>query len=527
MQTGCALCASAQNWVAAFTNPNPPPDTIYQVLSLLQVPRLRNGNFLVDTAITTECNVANDCDPRAGFTVQCINNVCVYTPVSTGCSSSAGCPDISGFTKACINNECVYTPITGSHAPTVDDIVPNFYSVLQGELVTFTVTGRDTSASHTITLSASGMPAGATFNATPGQTQVTGTFSWTPNFSQSGAYVISFSASDNTGKTSAPKSVTINVEELQFDQLFTTSAEDMAPVGGIPGFREPVLFPVDLLSLQPAVYGIQFDLMYPHRQIRIDSIITTDRTPTYVVDWVQMSDSLLRVVSLGLDNEPILSGTSSAVLQVALTIDSNATPGVYDMLMSNGRESIDPNPAVGSVELLTLPGIVEVDLLGDVNIDRYIDVADMVNIVAYIIGNYGLPPRNFATADVTKNDTVDVVDLVGVSNLIFNLPIQPAPSFEPGGGPLATVVLDGHSFESGGYSALQLIGDFPEDVAGIEVQVTYNPATISVMPPELTEASDDYVLRYRNDGKGALKAVIYSFSPLSQDKIIKEGVAEV
>ena len=66
VQSGCALCASAQNWVVAFTNPNPPPDTIYQVLGLSQVPRLRPGTFLVDTPVVVECTNASECAPRAG-----------------------------------------------------------------------------------------------------------------------------------------------------------------------------------------------------------------------------------------------------------------------------------------------------------------------------------------------------------------------------------------------------------------------------------------------------------------------------
>lgn len=525
---GCALSASAQNWVVGFVNPTPPPDTIYERLSLLQVPRLVAGFYIVDSASVDECTGAGDCPPIAGQIVQCISGQCVYSPDTTSdCSVSDPCPEISGFTVQCVSGSCVYTKEPDGHTPTVDQVTPNVITVTQGELVSFTVTGRDDSAAHVITLSASGMPAGATLSSTPSTVIATGDFSWTPSLSQFGSFAISFTATDNLNKSSAPMSVTINVEKLDFDQLFTTSAVDQAPVGGIPGFN-PVMFPVDLLSLQDSVYGIQFDLLYPHRQIEIDSIVTTDRTLPYVVDWIALNDSLLRVVTLGLNNEAILPGTSTAVLDIALHIDSTAIAGTYDMILFNGRESIDPNPGVGSVELLTLPGVIEVDHMGDVNLDKLIDVADMVNIVAFIIGNYTLPPRNFMTADVTYNDTVDVVDLVGVNNLIFGLPLAPAPVSTPGAETeFASLVLDQQDFNIGGFSSVSLVGEFPEDVAGVEFHLDYDPATVSIVEPQLTETSSDFRLRYRDDKNGKMRVVIYNSSTWNSESLIPQGLSEI
>lgn len=527
---GCALGATAQNWVVGFINPTPPPDTIYETLSLLQVPKLIGGFYVVGPKPVDECSLSVNCDPRAGFTVECVGGVCVYDTITApvGCNLTSDCPPISGFTVQCVNNDCVYTKIPiPSHRPTVEQVTPNVISVTQGEMVSFTVTATDDSAAHVMTLSASGMPAGATFSSIPSTITATGDFNWTPSLSQFGSFAVSFTATDNLGNASATMSVTINVEKLDFDQLFTTSSVDMAPVGGIPGFN-PVMFPIDLLSLQDSVYGIQFDLQYPHRQIEIDSIVTTDRTTDYVVDWMAMSDSLIRVVTLGLNNEAILPGTTTAVLNIALHIDSTAVAGTYDMTIFNGRESIDPNPAIGSVELLTIPGVVEVDHMGDVNLDKLIDVADMVNIIAFIIGNYNLPARNFMTADVTLNDSVDVVDLVGVNNLIFGLPISPAPSFTPGTGPsLATLALDQQDFNSGGFSAVSLVGDFPENVAGVEFHLDYDPATISILEPQLTDVSSEFRLRYRDDKNGKVRVVIYNSSTWNSESLIPEGFSEI
>ena len=76
--------------------------------------------------------------------------------------------------------------------------------------------------------------------------------------------------------------------------------------------------------------------------------------------------------------------------------------------------------------LVTDSGLIAVDSLGDVNLDRSIDVADVVNIVAHIIGTYGLSPRQFEVADIIGNDSVNVFDLVADVNMIYGVPL-PAP----------------------------------------------------------------------------------------------------
>jgi Putative Ig domain/FlgD Ig-like domain len=526
VQIACALTATAQNWVVQF-------DTTQEVLSLLQVSTLASGFFKLDTKPDIPpCIVAGDCTPIAGFTVDCISSTCVYTPIDTSsCVTANDCTSPpAGFTFPATcdgNGNCVYTQIPiNTHRPIIAPVTPNVITIKQGELVSFTVSATDDTASHVITLTGANLPAGATFNSTPSAAAATGVFNWTPTLSQSGSFVVSFNAVDNPGANAATTvSVTITVEKLEFDQLFTTSVREMSPAGGIPGFT-PVLFPIDLISLKDSVFGVQFDLMYPHRQIEIDSILTTPRTPTFIVDWLSMNDSLIRVVTLGLNNEAILPDQSSAVLQIALHMDSTALPGTYNVILLNGREAIDPNPAIGSVPLLTLPGIIDVDRFGDVNLDMLVDVADLVNVVAYIIGNFGLPLRQFATADVSLNDTVDVVDLVGINNLIFDLPITPGPS-PVSGGTLASVELDQGDIRTGEWSNVSLLGDFPEEVAGMEFRIEYDPATVSVLPPELTDVSRRYRLRYNNDRAGEMRVVIYNTSPWNTQTLIPEGLSEV
>src|SRR4029077_14093615 len=78
-------------------------------------------------------------------------------------------------------------------------------TVAENAALTFTATATDPD-SDTVTFSASGLPMGATLNAT------TGAFSWTPTYDQSGSYPVTFTATDNGRPAlSASQAITITV----------------------------------------------------------------------------------------------------------------------------------------------------------------------------------------------------------------------------------------------------------------------------------------------------------------------------
>lgn len=76
-------------------------------------------------------------------------------------------------------------------------------SVQEGEALSFAVTATDEDG-DTVTITASGLPAGATFT--------NNTFSWTPDFDDGGQVTISFAVSD--GQLDSSASVTITVENV-------------------------------------------------------------------------------------------------------------------------------------------------------------------------------------------------------------------------------------------------------------------------------------------------------------------------
>ncbi|MFZ5980835.1 MAG: FlgD immunoglobulin-like domain containing protein [Candidatus Zixiibacteriota bacterium] len=405
------------------------------------------------------------------------------------------------------------------------------YTINQGETVAFTVTATDADNDN-ITLTALSLPSNAGLspsNPVIGYGTVSGNFSFTPDYNQSGAQVINFSAYD--GIATATSSVVINIEQIKEDRLFSTSAPGQSPVGGLRG-TEAVYFPINLVTNLESknVYGVQFDMSYPYHLISVDSFVTTGRIPEWVVyDNIGEFPGDIRVVTFGLNNEPAVTDTTTAILYAVMTLDSAAVPWTTHWIyLDNGRESVSPDPNIGSLKLVTDSGIVEIDSLGDINLDKIIDVGDAVNAVAYIIGNYDLSRRQFATADVTINDTVNVFDLVGVINFIYNLPITPMQNVPVNSGSPASVSLAYNDIPTGSSDILTVVSEeIPERVAGVQLEISYDPSVVSLGIPKVTEDNAKFALSYKDNGNGMMKMVMYHMAPLKTGELIQPGIADL
>jgi PKD repeat protein len=98
------------------------------------------------------------------------------------------------------------TVTNSNQAPTVT--APATASGDENTLITFVVTASDPDG-DVITLTALGLPTGATFTANAAGTS--GTFSWTPSFTQAGSYSVTFRANDgNGGIANATTAITVN-----------------------------------------------------------------------------------------------------------------------------------------------------------------------------------------------------------------------------------------------------------------------------------------------------------------------------
>lgn len=404
------------------------------------------------------------------------------------------------------------------------------FNIKQGEQVSFAVSATDDEGGEVrITANGGTLPPNASLSPSNpvvgGGGSVSGTFAFKPDISQEGVFAFSFEARDDSGAVDVD-GVTVNVAPLDIDRLFTSSADDLAPEGGVPGLSE-VMVPINVVT-KKIIYGIQFDMTYNANNFDLDSVVTSDRIPEWVVyDNIGIDPGFLRVVTFGLANDSMVAGSTSAVLYLAFTVDEFAEIGRYPLNIYNAWESIDPDPNVPSLDLVTDSGVLYVDRWGDVNLDRRIDVADLVNTVAYIIGTYGLSRRQFATADIVINDTVNVVDLVGIINTIFGLPVTPAPA-QQWQGDFATLKIAHDEIPGAGFeSEMQILADMPATVAGVELEIQYNPYTVKMLPPQVASGSEGFRLTSNDNGAGLMRVLVYSNRPWNEEELIREGLSDI
>ena len=416
-------------------------------------------------------------------------------------------------------------------SPPTMAVTPNqtSYTMNQGETISFSVTASANPVSPTeqVTLSASSLGNNMTFgptNPVSGAGSATGNFSFTPDLNQHGTFAITFTGLD-ADQVQGTITVTFTVNEILFDRLFSTSTTNQRPVGGLPG-ATGVLWPINLITSQ-TVYGVQFDMTYPRHMITVDSFMQTDRIPEWVVYEQQMTSDVIRIVTFGLANEPVELDTSSAIFYASVTIDSSAIPWTdQKIVLSNGRESINPDPGIGTLPLVTDSGVVQVDHYGDVNLDRWIDVGDAVNIVAYVIGNFGLTPRQFATADMIIDGMVNVFDLIGVVNMIYGDTLTSVPGAPVNVDPVE-VNLAYATLAPGGSEVMTVTSEIPEQVAGVQLEIAYDPAAVSLGKPTLTEDNPRFSLSYKDNGAGSMKVVLYHLAPKTSNELLQAGLVKM
>jgi len=119
-----------------------------------------------------------------------------------------------------------------------------------------------------------------------------------------------------------------------------------------------------------------------------------------------------------------------------------------------------------------------------------------------------LNTRQLDAADVNRDLSVDVGDLVGIINIILGRPIGSPPL--SGGPPLASVEISTEEVTSS--STVSILANLLIPVAGAQLYISYDPSEITFHTPQRVERTQDFILQYRDDQSGNLKIVLYSFS---------------
>jgi hypothetical protein len=386
--------------------------------------------------------------------------------------------------------------------------IPSEFEVNEGATLNFSVTATDVDG-DTITLSMDALDPdyNYSFPTKKGKGSVTQTFSFTPTFTQGpGTIYATFKAQDEHGCLTT-KTVSIQIIETAQDVLIASSEE-----GGVPG-SSGRLVPFVITNSIP-IYGFQFTLRWDHTKVDIDSFVRTDAIQGYSM-YTNLGDSLGKVTVLvfGLASQTIPAGIET-VLFASFSVGEGVPPGEVPLQLENAREAV--NPGDPSQPLGMVHGKFTIDFFGDANIDRLVDIADVVSVVAYILGQIGFTSRQFMTADVVPNDTINVADLVGIINIILGRWSGPSPS--PYFGPMAIVRLDYEDMQPGTAGEIKVLADLEVPVAGAQIQIDYDPQQLSFDAPRLSDWSNKFIAEYKDDKQGKLTVLLYNLSndPISR-----------
>jgi len=389
----------------------------------------------------------------------------------------------------------------GNHAPVFDPLASQF-TVSEGQTLTFVVGASDQDG-DTVTLSADALPPNATFPTVKGDSIVSQTFSFTPDFTQGpGTASVTFRAKDEHD-VSTLRTVTIIINEVPQDLL--TVSKDR---GGVPGSKGK-LVPLILTNLQD-VYGVQFTLHYDSAAVKVDSFVPAPRIAAFdLKSNLGDSSNQVTVLVFGLNNEIIPTGADT-LLYLALSVDTLAPSGKKPLTLTNAWEAISTDPNIPAKELAVTNGFFTVDKFGDLNIDTLVNVGDVVSIIAYILGNVTLNTRQMEAADINRDSAVNVGDLVGIINTILGRPINnPIANFRE---PLAYLRLEYDSLQAGASGNIDLWADLKTSVAGVQLSIKYDPQQLSFSAPELTPRSNSFdSVYYKDDRKGNLTVLFFSF----------------
>lgn len=201
----------------------------------------------------------------------------------------------------------------------------------------------------------------------------------------------------------------------KFSQIIESSPISVGDISASNGSTTKL--PI-LLKNPETIAGLQLKLTLPEGvSIVDDEIVTTDRTTGMTIMSRKDPDAenSYLFVMFSLEGNPII-GNEGSVMDVKLDISSDVLVGQYDVklddiyMATSSFETLNP---VASVSELSVTDYI----IGDVNGDGEVDIADAVCIVNHVVGK---STSSFvdAAADANSDGDVDIADAVRIVNLI-------------------------------------------------------------------------------------------------------------
>ena len=191
------------------------------------------------------------------------------------------------------------------------------------------------------------------------------------------------------------------------------------------------------------VQGYQFDLYLPDgvtvatdedgfNLIELSTERTTARKTDYFNSTVQ-ADGSIRVLC-GSSKGYVFEGNDGEVATITLNISEDMEEGDYPIILKEVNLT-DKNSTLYTTAYLKSTLSIINFILGDVNGNKKVEVADFIATANYILGN---PPQVFIfkAGDLNNNKNIEVSDFIGIANIILNSSTSSnAPAAAPKKGP--------------------------------------------------------------------------------------------
>jgi len=382
-------------------------------------------------------------------------------------------------------------------------------SVAEGQLLQFPVVAHDPDADP-LTLVARDLPPNANFPPAQGDSLVSSTFSFIPDFTQGpDTFLVTFSVSDDHNNVTE-LAVQIVVFDQPNDRIVISSDQ-----GGIPGAADRTVNV--LLQNTGAIYGAQFEILYDPVIIDIPEVNSTYRC---VNMWFNSNEPepgriIVVIFSVGIDS---IAAGQGPITELIVDVNDDTTFGPTDIVFNFAIEVID---SIGtSKNLDSEDGYFTVDRFGDGNLDGFVNVGDCLSIVAYIIGVNSYTQRQMEAADFNGNGFVDIGDLQDIVNFILEIIVLPQGSPE---GPPVVVELLRTGAPSGGFISVPLYMELPTEASAVQFEIRYNSDNLNCTGLVPGEMASNMAIDYNVTDK-AIKCVIYNlgggdFGPASGELV--------
>lgn len=375
--------------------------------------------------------------------------------------------------------------------PVIVSVPPQ--TVNEGDHLEFDVTAFDPDG-DVVTLEASNIPPNGQFSTVQGDSIVTGTFTFDPDFNQGPDTIyVRFTARDDHNHVTH-----LNVQIIIFDV-----ANDFLVVqpnqGALPGAVGRQLI-VNLINAKP-IYGLQFDFIYDPQVLDISQVVPSERAEGLAFFDTLFYEGCYRIMIFSFGGETIESG-SGEIVRFEVDVYLNALPGPTPVTFDSATSVQD---SLGSSkDIIYNTGVFTVDILGDANLDGIVSVGDCVAVVANLLGRIEFDIRAADAADYNRDGEVRIADLMEIVNHILGR----SPLLSPPPGLAGSVELLREGLYSGVRTGLPLWLSLDEEGSAIQFTIDYDPSQIKVHSLTQGDMVSELVFDYQDTGKKIL-GIIY------------------